>query len=42
MAEHIRAHDWASTLLGPVESGSWCLKVTVDLVQSFCGPTLGR
>ncbi|MFC6742239.1 PAS domain S-box protein [Methylobacterium tardum] len=39
MAERIRAHDWASTSLGPIEAWPQNLRTVVDLMLTSPGPT---
>lgn len=40
MAQRIRAHDWAATPLGPIETWPFSLKLTVDLTLSSPVPTI--
>ena len=39
MAERIRAHDWASTSLGPIEAWPQSLRTVIDLMLTSPGPT---
>ncbi len=38
MAERIRMHDWAGTLLGPMEAWPQSLRTAVDIMLASPGP----